>query len=47
MRGLLERAACYIAQDALIVNASKGIELETLKTVSRICTDILGRSCVD
>ena len=42
MRGLLERAACYIAQDALIVNASKGIELETLKTVSRICTDILG-----
>lgn len=42
MRGLLGKAACDIRRDALIVNASKGIELGTLETVSQICADILG-----
>jgi glycerol-3-phosphate dehydrogenase (NAD(P)+) len=47
MRGLLEKAASTISTDALIVNASKGIELETLVTVSRICTDMLGPDTLD
>lgn len=42
MRGLLQKAACSFARDAVIVNASKGIELDSLKTVSQICADILG-----
>ena len=42
MRGVLSKAAALIGQDTVIVNASKGIELETLDTVSRICADLLG-----
>jgi glycerol-3-phosphate dehydrogenase (NAD(P)+) len=42
MRGVLAKAADFIGQDTIIVNASKGIELESLKTVSQICSEILG-----
>ena len=42
MRGVLAQAAPLIGPGAVIVNASKGIELETLKTVSQVCGDLLG-----
>ena len=42
MRGVLAQAAPLIEAGAVIVNASKGIELETLKTVSQVCGDLLG-----
>ena len=42
MRGVLKQMAPYIAADAIIANASKGIELETLQTVSQICGELLG-----
>ena len=42
MRGVLKQLAPYIASDAIIANASKGIELETLQTVSQICGELLG-----
>ncbi|MBC8017237.1 MAG: NAD(P)-binding domain-containing protein, partial [Verrucomicrobia bacterium] len=41
MRGVLQQMAAYIAADAVIANASKGIELETLRTVSQICRELL------
>jgi glycerol-3-phosphate dehydrogenase (NAD(P)+) len=41
MRGVLRQMAAYIAADAIIANASKGIELETLQTVSQICQELL------
>jgi len=42
MRGVLKQLAPHIAPDAIIANASKGIELETLETVSQICGELLG-----
>ncbi len=42
MRGVLDRATGLIAADATVVNASKGIELDTLKTVSGICAEFFG-----
>jgi glycerol-3-phosphate dehydrogenase (NAD(P)+) len=42
MRGVLKQLAPHIAPDAIIANASKGIELETLQTVSQICGELLG-----
>jgi glycerol-3-phosphate dehydrogenase (NAD(P)+) len=42
MRGVLKQLAPHIAENAIIVNASKGIELETLQTVSQICCELLG-----
>lgn len=42
MRGVLDRARGLIDPDAVIVNASKGIELESLKTVSQICAEFFG-----
>ena len=41
MRGVLKQMAPHIAADAIIANASKGIELETLRTVSQICAELL------
>ncbi len=41
-RGILKQLAPYIAPDAIIANASKGIELDTLRTVSQICVELLG-----
>jgi glycerol-3-phosphate dehydrogenase (NAD(P)+) len=41
MRGVLKQLAEYIEPGAIIANASKGIELETLRTVSQICTELL------
>jgi glycerol-3-phosphate dehydrogenase (NAD(P)+) len=42
MRGVLDRAMGLIDADAVVVNASKGIELDTLKTVSGICAEFFG-----
>ncbi len=42
MRGVLDRARGLIDPDAVVVNASKGIELESLKTVSQICAEFFG-----
>lgn len=42
MRGVLKQLAPHIAPNAIIANASKGIELETLQTVSQICGAVLG-----
>jgi glycerol-3-phosphate dehydrogenase (NAD(P)+) len=41
MRGVLKQLTPHIAAGAIIVNASKGIELETLQTISQICTELL------
>jgi len=41
MRGVLQQMAPHIAADAVVANASKGIELETLRTVSQICSELL------
>lgn len=42
MRSVLKQLAPYISADAVIANASKGIELETLLSVSQICAELLG-----
>jgi glycerol-3-phosphate dehydrogenase (NAD(P)+) len=47
MRSVLAQAAPLIDSDAIIVNASKGIELDTLKTVSQICSEILGENIIN
>jgi len=41
MRGVLSRLAPHITADTVVANASKGIELDTLKTVSQICAELL------
>ena len=41
MRGVLKQLAPHIGTEAIIANASKGIELETLRTVSQICSELL------
>jgi len=41
MRGVLTQLAPHIAADAVVANASKGIELTTLLTVSQICAHFL------
>jgi glycerol-3-phosphate dehydrogenase (NAD(P)+) len=41
MRGVLKQLAPHIDSGAVIANASKGIELETLRTVSQICQELL------
>ena len=47
MRGVLKNTVANIAPQALIVNASKGIELETLQTVSQICSEMMGGDVLD
>lgn len=46
MRGVLKQLAQCIGPEAVIANASKGIELETLQTVSQICGEILGETAL-
>ena len=46
MRSVLAQAATYIESDTVIVNASKGIELSTLKTVSQVCSELLGNDAL-
>ena len=41
MRSVLKQMVPYVAPDMIIANASKGIELETLSTVSGICRELL------
>lgn len=47
MRGVLAGISAAIPEKALLVNASKGIELETLCTVSRIIAETLGEAALD
>lgn len=42
LRSVLKQLALLVPRDAIIANASKGIELETLLTVSQICRELLG-----
>ncbi|MDD2364536.1 MAG: NAD(P)-dependent glycerol-3-phosphate dehydrogenase [Desulfuromonadaceae bacterium] len=42
MRGVLKQLAPHISPNAIIANASKGIELETLQTVSQLCGELFG-----
>ena len=41
MRGVLNQLIQHISPEMIIANASKGIELETLQTVSQICAELL------
>jgi glycerol-3-phosphate dehydrogenase (NAD(P)+) len=47
MRGVLKQLAAHIGAETIIVNASKGIELETLQTVSRICAELLPAALIN
>lgn len=47
MRGVLKQLAPYLDKNTIIVNASKGIELETLDTVSQVCGELLGEEALD
>jgi glycerol-3-phosphate dehydrogenase (NAD(P)+) len=47
MSGVLQRLAPYIGKKTIIANASKGIELETLRTVSQICCGVLGDAAIE
>jgi len=47
MRSVLTLAAPHIGPQALIVNASKGIELDTLKTVSQVLAELLGEDLLE
>ncbi|NTW99866.1 MAG: NAD(P)-dependent glycerol-3-phosphate dehydrogenase, partial [Geobacteraceae bacterium] len=47
MRGVLKQLAPCIEKNAIIANASKGIELETLQTVSQICGELLGDAALN
>jgi glycerol-3-phosphate dehydrogenase (NAD(P)+) len=42
MRSVLKQLASHLSPDAVVANASKGIELETLLSVSQICSELLG-----
>lgn len=44
MRDVARQAALYIANDALIIHATKGFETETLKRMSTVLAEELGRS---
>jgi len=46
MRGVIKQLAPFIAADTIIANASKGIELETLQTVSQVCGELLGEAAL-
>jgi glycerol-3-phosphate dehydrogenase (NAD(P)+) len=43
-RSVLERAATHIHKDAVLINASKGIEKGTYKTVSTVIREVTGRA---
>ncbi len=47
LRGVLQQLAGALADSALLVNASKGIELGTLCTVSQIVAQILGEHALN
>ena len=47
MAGVLSQAAGLIAHDAVLINASKGIALNSLQTVSQICAEQLGPEALD
>ncbi len=47
MRGILAQMAGDVARDAIFVNASKGIELGSLSTVSQILSQVLGEQTLE
>lgn len=47
MRGILAKLSTALAPNVLLVNASKGIELESLCTVSQIMAQVLGEAALD
>lgn len=47
LRRVLESARAWIAERALLVSASKGLEVETLQTMTQVIAELLpGRTCV-
>jgi glycerol-3-phosphate dehydrogenase (NAD(P)+) len=42
MSSVLKQLIPHINQNAIVANASKGIELESLRTVSQICAELMG-----
>ncbi len=47
MAGVLSQAAALITPETVIVNASKGIALNSLQTVSQICAELLGPAALE
>lgn len=47
LRGVLQQIAATITPEAVLVNASKGIELGSLCTVSQICSQVLGPAMLE
>ncbi|WP_239077567.1 NAD(P)H-dependent glycerol-3-phosphate dehydrogenase [Geobacter sp. SVR] len=47
MRSVLSQAAALVGPGTILVNASKGIELGTLNTVSQICSELLGEAALE
>nr|WP_305045487.1 NAD(P)H-dependent glycerol-3-phosphate dehydrogenase [Geoalkalibacter sp.] len=47
MRALMQRAAAHIAPDTLVVSAAKGIEIETLRTMSEVLEETLPQAVHD
>jgi glycerol-3-phosphate dehydrogenase (NAD(P)+) len=45
VRGILEKVKSILPDDVIIVSASKGIENDTLKTMSEVFVEILGSEC--
>ena len=41
VRGVMAKAAAFIAADAIVISASKGIELGTLKTMAQVLAEVL------
>ncbi len=39
-RSVFEKTACYLEPDAILVSATKGIETDTLKTMSQVMTEL-------
>lgn len=46
MRSVLRRLVPWVSSNAVIANASKGIELETLLSVSQICAELFGNQAL-
>ena len=45
MRQTLEKLAPFYSPDKILVNVAKGIEMESLKRMSELCSEVLGEDC--
>jgi glycerol-3-phosphate dehydrogenase (NAD(P)+) len=44
VRGVMQQAAPYIGEDALVISASKGIEIGSLKTMAQVLAEVLPKN---